>query len=119
MFDYSILLHARVKEYSQCHALASLWLRCKDNSNKPDYGRVAALYTEHVMLPQGRLLLVPQFLNSCTHLSEDVKNKIITHCERLNAEMLNESEKRDLIKVEEKASKGTSDTDNKSEVDGR
>lgn len=71
------------------------------------------------MLPQDRLLLVPQFLNSCTHLSEDVKNKIIIHCERLNAEMLKESENTDLIKEEKIASKETCDTDDKSEVNGR
>ncbi|XP_045190752.2 uncharacterized protein LOC123547591 [Mercenaria mercenaria] len=90
-----ILLHARVKEYSQCHALASLWLRNEDNSYKPGYDRVAALYIEHVMLPQGRFLLVPQFLNSCTFLSQDVKDKMLIQCEKLNAKVKGDSVKTD------------------------
>ncbi|XP_060588071.1 peroxisome assembly protein 26-like [Ruditapes philippinarum] len=97
-----ILLHARVKEYSQCHALASLWLRNEDNSYKPGYDRVAALYIEHVMLPQDRFLLVPQFLNSCTFLTQDMKDKMLKHCEKLNVKLQEDSKSKNTETSKEK-----------------
>lgn len=89
---FSLLLHAKVKEYTQCHALASLWLRCEDNSYKSGYDRVVCLYIAHVMLPKGQLSLVPQFLNSCTYLKEQVKKLIFLKSEELVKSKIDEND---------------------------
>ena len=47
---FSVLLHIKVEEFSQCHALASVWLRWEDNSTKPGYSAVASLYVMKAMM---------------------------------------------------------------------
>ena len=74
---FSMLLYAKVEEFSQCHAITSVWLRCKDNSSRTGYAEVASLYIEHVMVPQGRYTLIPNFLDSCTVLESDVKQSLV------------------------------------------
>ena len=81
-FISSLLLHAKVKEYSQCYAIANIWLRWKDNIQIPEYKKVVTLYIRHVMMPQEQVVLVPQFLNSCTVLSNNEKEDIISQCEK-------------------------------------
>ncbi|KAH3787627.1 peroxisome assembly protein 26-like [Dreissena polymorpha] len=83
-----ILLHAKVQEFSQCNALASVWLRCEDNSLRPGYERVAALYAIKVMLPRGQIVLLPQFLNACTHLSDSAKSSLVDDCEKIYTDQL-------------------------------
>lgn len=83
-FCFSILLHDRVKQYSQCHALASIWLRSKDNSTKTDYSKVASIYVVKIMIPRGQYLLISQFLDSCTHLDEESKCRLLRHCEQIH-----------------------------------
>ncbi|KAL4231593.1 peroxin-26 Pex26-Penicillium chrysogenum [Mactra antiquata] len=92
-----LLLLTKVKEYTQCHAIASLWLKCEDNSYKVGYDRVACLYIAHVMLPRGQLPLVQQFLNSCTHLTEQVKNNICYKSEELVKSMSVENEDKKVV----------------------
>lgn len=87
-FCFSILLHDRVKQYSQCHALASIWLRCKDNSTKTDYSKVASLYVVKIMIPRNQYLLISQFLDSCTHLDEESKHRLLRHCEQIHRDSI-------------------------------
>lgn len=47
------------------------------------------------MIPQGQYVLIKQFLDSCTHLEEDVKQQILINCEKINLAN-SESEKREV-----------------------
>ena len=76
-YFFSILLHAKVKEYPKCYAVASIWLKCSDNVTKPGYTDVAVLYVTHVLKPQGQRTLAGQFLSSCTHLDYDTREQIM------------------------------------------
>ena len=52
------------------------------------------------MIPQGQYVLIQQFLDSCTHLTADVKLKISANCEQIQ---LDHTE-RTKLEVEEKLS---------------
>lgn len=88
MFPFSsVLLHAKVAEYAQCHAIASIWLRNPDNMTQHGYSTVAQLFVTHVLVPQGKTELVTAFLDSCTALKPTVKQDIRAHAKKLEGRM--------------------------------
>ncbi|KAL5014584.1 hypothetical protein ScPMuIL_008854 [Solemya velum] len=82
-----VLLHARVTEYAQCHAIASIWLRNPENSTKHGYSTVAQLFVTHVLIPQGKTEVITPFLDSCNALEPKVKQDIVILAKKLEGRM--------------------------------
>ncbi|KAH3730559.1 hypothetical protein DPMN_056549 [Dreissena polymorpha] len=40
------------------------------------------------MLPRGQIVLLPQFLNACTHLSDSAKSSLVDDCEKIYTDQL-------------------------------
>ncbi|OWF51256.1 peroxisome assembly protein 26-like [Mizuhopecten yessoensis] len=64
-----ILLHSKVKEYTQCHALSSVWLKHPGNVGREGYTDVVDVCIKHILLPQGKVKLIPRYLESCPGLT--------------------------------------------------
>ncbi|KAK3601777.1 hypothetical protein CHS0354_016143 [Potamilus streckersoni] len=107
--QFCILLHAKVKEYAQCHAITNIWLRCPDNASIEGYFDVVQLYVLHVMLPQEKEALVPSFLDNCNFLSTEQRQIIMSEMRQSLAER--ESKSKDSKELETKASEKPLETD--------
>ena len=83
------MLHAKVKEYPKCFAIASIWLKSSDNVSKYGYIDVAVLYITHVLVPQGQYSVAMQFLSSYTHLDTNIREKILRETDRLKGQDIN------------------------------
>ncbi|XP_052772698.1 peroxisome assembly protein 26-like [Mya arenaria] len=104
-----ILMHVKVKEFSQCHAVASIWLRSENNSRKTGYDRVATLFVIKVMIPRGQFQLIPPFLNNNTHLKQDSISAILKECESVHTRLETEIEKSEKCVKTELSSQTDSD----------
>jgi len=76
-FFSSILLHAKIKEYTICHALSSVWLRHPDNFHKDGYSDLVSVCIQHILLPQGKANLIPQYIDTCPGLEDKEKQQIL------------------------------------------
>ncbi|KAL3851651.1 hypothetical protein ACJMK2_015380 [Sinanodonta woodiana] len=99
--QFCILLHAKVKEYAQCHVITNIWLRCPKNATIEGYFDVVQLYVLHVMLPQEKEALVPSFLDNCNFLSTEQRQIIMSEMKQSLAER--ESGSKDSKKIEKNA----------------
>ncbi|CAC5407872.1 CNBP [Mytilus coruscus] len=64
-----VLLHAKVEEYSQCYAIASIWLKDVKNQNDPDYLTLVELYILNVLVPRQQYNLIEPFVEACPGLN--------------------------------------------------
>lgn len=81
-----LLLHAKVHEYPQCHALTSIWLRHPDNISHPDYKELVTTYIHYVLQPQNKCDSIPQFLDSCPGLTSEDKIELQKNLKQVTSE---------------------------------
>ncbi|XP_069140805.1 peroxisome assembly protein 26-like [Argopecten irradians] len=80
-----ILLHSKVKEYTQCHALSSVWLKHQGNVGTEGYTDIVDVYIQHILIPRGKIALVPRYLESCPGVSSAQQQDLINYYSTLHA----------------------------------
>lgn len=73
---FSLLLHAKVEEYSQCYAIASIWLKDVENLTNPNYVLLVEIYITNVLLPRGQDNLIDPFIDSCPGLTSEQRKTL-------------------------------------------
>ena len=73
---FSLLLHAKVEEYSQCYAIASIWLKDVENLSNPNYLLLVEIYITNVLLPRGQNNLIDPFIDLCPGLTSEQRKTL-------------------------------------------
>ncbi|XP_041347326.1 uncharacterized protein LOC121367279 [Gigantopelta aegis] len=73
-----LLLHARVKQFVQCHAMAKVWLQYNASTGIEGYTDVAKLYVRQILIPLGAYNLVAQFVEGCSELTFTDKQMLLS-----------------------------------------
>ncbi|XP_064606834.1 peroxisome assembly protein 26-like [Liolophura sinensis] len=72
-----VLLHAKVEEFAQCHAIASIWLKTDQSVKDVEgYAVLAETYLTHVLARQKKWQEMGAFLKSCTSLSSEEMTRL-------------------------------------------
>lgn len=82
---YSLLLHAKMKDYATCSAVTNIWLKNPHNFVKPDYHVLLELYIGKVLIPLNKWQDIPAFVDSCPgleHKAREVYKKQVKTLER-------------------------------------
>ena len=74
-FSYSVLLHAYMRDYTTCNAIAHIWLRNPRNESCRHYNTLVEIYLTNVVIPQKKWKDVQPFLDSCQGLTLTVKEE--------------------------------------------
>ena len=74
-FSFSVLLHAYMRDYTTCNAIAHIWLRNPRNESSQHYNNLVEIYLANVVIPQKKWKDVQPFLDSCRGLTFAVKEE--------------------------------------------
>lgn len=78
IYFYSILLHAKVGEYSQCYVIASIWLKAAKNFSDVNYVSLVEIYIVNILLPRNERNRIDSFLDACPGLSSSQRKRMCT-----------------------------------------
>ena len=82
---FSLLLHAKMKDYPTCTAVVNIWLKNPQNFAKSNYHVVLELYINFVLIPLDRWSEVYLLITTCSGLSvesQEQYTKLLRRLER-------------------------------------
>ncbi|XP_033745439.1 peroxisome assembly protein 26-like [Pecten maximus] len=86
-----ILLHSKIKEYTQCHVLSGIWLKHPGNVGSEGYIDIVDVCIQHMLVPQGKVTLIPRYLESCPGVTSTQQQDLINYYSTLHASKHDES----------------------------
>ncbi|XP_064633154.1 peroxisome assembly protein 26-like [Lineus longissimus] len=71
-----LLLYAKVRDFTTCHAITTVWLKRSQNHGKVGYDRVVEIVLAKVLIPQNKWTDISGFIDSCNLTSEQKRQYV-------------------------------------------